>query len=140
LLDLRNIYPITFLRGEDRFLIRDLCIPLDIHSGAVTEEEISAALGFLCHLISMVSKYMSVQLRHRVFCNSSRSAIQEEGGAIYPLFLARVVEREELDRGLQLLRRNVECIMKARDIDFQPREHILVNVKKLFDIMIDRME
>lgn len=140
LLDLRTIYPITFLRGEDRYSIRDLCIPMDIHSGAVTEEELSAALGFLCHLVSMVSKYMSVQLRHRVFCNSSRSAVQEDGGAIFPLFQARVVERDQLDHGVLLLRRNVECILKTRDIEYQPKDHILANVKRLFDVMIDAMD
>ena len=140
LLDLRSIYPISFLRGEDRFCIRDLCIPLDIHSGLVTEEELSAALGFLCHLISLASKYLSVQLRYRVFCNSSRSAVQEDGGAIYPLFQARVVERDQLDHGVLLLRRNVECILKTRDIEYQPREHILMNVNRLFEVMIDRMD
>lgn len=135
LLDLRNIYPITFLLGEDRYCIRDLRIPIEIHSGVVGEEESSAALGFLCHLLSMVGKYMSVQLRHRIFCNSSRSAIQEDGGAIYPLFL-KGVEREQLDHGVLLLRRNVECILKTRDIEYKPREHILVNVKRLFDAVL----
>lgn len=135
--DLHNIYPISFLQGDDRYSIRDLRIPLDIHSGAVAEEELSAALGFLCHLVSMMSKYMSVQLRYRVFCNSSRSAIQEDGGAIFPLFQARVVERDQLDHGVLLLRRNVECILKARDIEYKPREHILLNVKRLFDTVLD---
>ena len=133
--DLRTLYPITYLQGEDRFCIRDLRIPLDIHSGAVGEEELSAAFGFLCHLVSLMSKYLNVQLRYRLFTNSSRSAIQEDGGAIYPLFQARMVEREALDHAVLLLERNVECILKSRDIEPRRGEHILAAVSRLFDTL-----
>ncbi|CAB9503731.1 UV radiation resistance [Seminavis robusta] len=138
--DLRTIYPISFLEGEDRYCIRDLRIPADIHSNVVAEDELSAAFGYLCHLVSLISKYLAIQLRHRLFCNSSRSAIQEDGGPIYPLFQGRVVEREQLDHGVRLLQRNIECILKTRDIEQNPGEHILVNVKKLFDSFVDGKE
>jgi hypothetical protein len=134
--DLRTLYPISYLQEEDRFCIRDLRIPLDIHSGTVGEEELSAAFGYLCHLVSLISKYLNIQLRYRLFTNSSRSAIQEDGGAIYPLFQARMVEREALDHAVLLLQRNVECILKARDIEQRRGEHVLDAVNRLFEALV----
>jgi hypothetical protein len=135
--DLRTLYPITYLQGEDRFCcIRDLKIPLDIHSGTIGEEELSAAFGYLCHLVSLISKYLNIQLRYRLFTNSSRSAIQEDGGAIYPLFQARMVEREALDHAVLLLQRNVECILKARGIEHRKGEHVLDAVNRLFEALV----
>jgi hypothetical protein len=135
--DLRNIYPISIVPSEERYAIRDLRIPLDIHSGTVSEDELSAALGFLSHLVALLGKYLSVKLRYRVFPNSSRSAIQEDGATVYPLFQARVVERDQLDYGVLLLQRNVECILKTRDKTYLHQEHLLINVKRLFDTIVD---
>ena len=138
--DLRHIYPISIAQGEERYSIRDLRIPADMHAGGVTEDELSAALGFLCHLISLMSKYMGVQLRYRVFCNSSRSAIQDDGGAILPLFQARAVERDQLDYSFLLLHRNVECILATQEIEYHSQEHVLVKVKQIFDTIVDGVD
>jgi hypothetical protein len=134
--ELRTIYPIT-LDSQKGYLIRDLRLPVDIYTTMVPEEEISAALGFCCHLVFMMSKYLSVQLRHRIYCNSSRSAIQQDGTAVYPLFTARAVEREQLDRGLTLLRADVDCILMTYNIDYTPTSHILARVKRVYDHIID---
>ena len=113
-------------------------LPVDLYTTVVPEIEISAALGFCCHLIVMMSKYLSVQLRHRIYCNSSRSVIQQDGAAIHPLFTTRGVEREQLDRGLALLDADVDCILMTFSIDFTPRSHILARLKRVYDhIIID---
>lgn len=135
--DLRSIYPISIPQGEDKYSIRGLRVPADIHAGGVGEDELSAALGFLCHLISLMSKYMGIQLRYRVVCNSSRSAIQDDSGAILPLFQARAVERDQLDYGVLMLHRNVECILKTRNIEYQSQEHILVKLNLVFTTIVD---
>lgn len=135
--DLRRIYPISIVQGEDRYSIRGLRVPADIHAGGVGEDELSAALGFSCHLISLMSKYMGVQLRYRVIFNSSRSAIQDDAGAILPLFQARAVERDQLDYGVLMLHRNVECILKTRHIEYESQEHILVKLNLVFTTIVD---
>jgi len=135
--DLRCIYPISITLAEDKYSIRELRIPVDIHSGIVAEDELSAALGFLCHLVGLIGKYLGVQLRYRVFFNSSRSAIQEDGGAVFPLFLARAVERDQLDYAMVLLQRNVDCILKTTGVEYKEGEHILVNTKRVFDTIVD---
>jgi hypothetical protein len=95
--ELQTIYPIT-LDSQKGYLIRDLRVPLDIYTTIVPEEELTAASGFTCHLLFMLSKYLSVNLRHRLFCKSSRSAIQQDGGGtaiVYPLFMASTTRIQE---------------------------------------------
>jgi hypothetical protein len=152
--ELQTIYPIT-LDAQKGYLIRDLrCLPanMDIYTTmTIPEDELSAALGFAGHLIFLLSKYLSVPLRHRVFCNSSRSAIQQDGGSngsttttgtnnamaiVYPLFMARTVEREQLERGLTLLGANVDCILMTYRMEYTPKSHILARLKRIYDHVV----
>jgi hypothetical protein len=136
--ELRTIYPLT-LDPQKGYLIRELRLPVDIYTTSVPEEEMSAALGFTCHLVYMVSKYLSVPLRHRIYCNSSRSVIQHDG-ILYPLFSARHVEREQLERGLALLGADVDCILITYRIGFTPKSHILARLTRLFDGIVEGEE
>jgi hypothetical protein len=96
-------------------VIRGLRLPVDIYTTTVPEEEINASLGYCAHLVFMIAKYLTIPLRHRIFCNSSRSAIQQDGVGVFPLFLGRMVarslEREQVDRGARLLGANVNCVL-----------------------------
>lgn len=134
--ELRTIYPIRCHAGQTYF-IRGQEIPSDLHAGNVSEEEISAALGFLCHSLVMMSKYFSITLRYRIVCSSSRSAVQEDAVTILPLFQARMVEKDELNRAMTLLHRNVACILKTRGIPYSDNSHILSKVERLYDMTID---
>jgi Vacuolar sorting 38 and autophagy-related subunit 14 len=151
--ELGAIYPISVVDGREesgkngigsgggesrRYLIRGLEIPIDLYNNStnVVEEEISAALGFCCHLVVMLSKYLGVPLRYRIFCNSSRSAIRQ-GTIIYPLFTARVVEREQLERGMLLLYANVDCILQTRGIEYNPKSHILARLQRIYRHVIE---
>jgi hypothetical protein len=136
--DLRVIYPITLEMGNTMassamslsfigsnnnnprgtpggYVIRGLRLPVDIYTTTVPEEEINASLGYCAHLVFMIAKYLTIPLRHRIFCNSSRSAIQQDGVGVFPLFLGRMVarslEREQVDRGARLLGANVNCVL-----------------------------
>ena len=134
--ELQLVYPIT-LDPKKGYLIRDLRLPVDIYTTTVPEEEISAALGFCCHLVFMTSKYLTISLRYRLFCNSSRSAIQMDANTFLPLFTARSVEREQLERGMDLLGANVDCILMNLGIDFTPKSHVLARVKRIFDHVVE---
>ena len=130
--ELRTIYPIL-LDSQKGFLIRGLRLPVDILTTAVPEDEISAALGFCCHLVFMLAKYLSISMRYRIFCNSSRSAIQSNGTSFLPLFLARSVEREHLEQGMWLLGENIDCMLITLGIEFTPGSHILGKLKRVYD-------
>lgn len=157
--ELETIYPIT-LDSKKGYMIRNLRLPVDIYTTGVPEDEVSAALGFCCHLIAMLSKYLICPLRYKLVCNSSRSAIQlgessilagsdsssagrsngqDSAGAslananIRPLFMARSVEREQLDQGLKALGANVDGMLISHGITFTPNSHILARVQRIFD-------
>jgi hypothetical protein len=134
--ELRILYPIQ-MKSDQRYLIRGLELPRDIHSATVSEDEVSAALGYVTHLVSMMSKYLAVSLRYRLYCSSSRSAISIDGVAVAPLFTSRAVERDEVDRGLQLLHRNVDCLARSRAIGFAPQTHLLAKIQRIYDKIID---
>lgn len=134
--ELQMTYPIR-CQAEETWFIRGQEVPKDLHAGGVSEEEVSAALGFLCHSVVMISKYLSIALRYRIVCNSSRSAVQQDATTILPLFQARMVERGELNRGMLLVERNVACILKTRGIPYSQDSHILCKVKRIYDNIVD---
>lgn len=124
-------------QAEETWVIRGQEIPNDLYSGGASEEEVYAALGFLCHSIVMFSKYLSVALPYRIVCSSSRSAIQQDATTILPLFQARMVERGELDRVMVILERNVACVLKSRGIPYSEDAHMLCKVNRSYDNIID---
>ena len=117
---------------------------------SATDDELSAVLGALSHVVLQLAKYLGIPLRYRIFSNSSRSAIQDDRGIIHPLFLARPVEREQVAQGLVLLDRNVMCIAQSRGIAIHPSKqqdsslqtsssdvHIFEKVRQLYRATID---
>lgn len=133
---LQTVYPIT-IDPQKGFLIRNLQLPVDIKTTTVTDEELSAALGFACHLVFIMSKYLSVGLRHKLFCNSSRSAVQQDNVTVYPLFSVRGrVEREKLDYGIQLLGENVNCMLLTFEIEFTLQSHILQRLSNIYEHLL----
>lgn len=134
--ELSTIYPIT-VEDELRFYIRGLEIPCAFYAGTVPDDVVSAALGFLCHLVHLLSKYLGVHLRYRLHCQSSRSAVQDERTATFPLFQGRSVEREQLEYGVHLLNMNVECICRTRGIRLSPELHILAKTSRIYENVIE---
>jgi hypothetical protein len=134
--ELSSIYPITKDKDGKNHFICGIKLPADIPASIINmpEEELSAALGYVCHLLVIMSKYLDIPLRHRIYANSSRSAIAQDGGsAIFPLFSARMIEREELEYGLGLLDADVECLIKSRGIEYEPTKNLLARLKIILD-------
>lgn len=130
--------------GEPKgYLIRGLRLPMDIYTTTVPEEEVNTSLGYCAHLVFMVAKYLAIPLRHRIFCNGSRSAIELDGMGIFPLFLgrlaARALEREQVDRGARLLGTNVECILTHLNLQQSSSSatHILERLQTILDYVAD---
>jgi hypothetical protein len=133
------------------FTIAGIPLPDDVHHPSISDDQISIALGFTCHLIALTSKYLDVPLRFKIVCKYSRSAIIDDGGGaglnhnqnkvtavVYPLFRERgVVDREQLDQGLMLLIRNVESLLRIRQVYFQEDWNILVKLDRLCSSITD---
>jgi hypothetical protein len=133
--DLKLLYPIQSL-PDGMYTIRGIPLPIDMHSLVASEEVISAGLGFVSHLVTMCSKYLEVPLRYRLICNSSRSAVRDDNFDVYPLFKERVIEKEQFDRGMVLLHRNIDHLLNVQNIPQQIRSnhpHILSKLLLIFD-------
>ena len=56
------MYPIEAVEGDDgEYNIRGLKLPLK-ELAACEEEQLSTALGYVCHLVFMISKYLQVTI------------------------------------------------------------------------------
>jgi hypothetical protein len=136
---LRTIYPVTMetcTETDQRYRICGLEIPPDLAGNQVAEEQLAASMGYLCHVVTMMAKYLTIQLRFRLYCRSSQSAVQDEMGRIYPLF-TRNVDREEFERGARLLWRNVDALACSLRIRTSPQLHVLAKVKRIYEYVID---
>lgn len=132
---------------RQQFTIADLPFPDDVHTPVVSDDQISTALGHVCQMVSLVSKYLGIPLRYALVCKFSRSAILFLGGergngndsrTVYPLFRERgVIDREQLDYGLTLLDRNVICLLRVRKVGFRNDWHLLAKIDRLFGHVID---
>ena len=60
--ELQGIYPIERLENQE-YAIRGLELPTDIANTSRDDEHISSALGYVCHLVFMLSKYLQVSER-----------------------------------------------------------------------------
>jgi len=133
--DLKLLYPIQSL-PDGMYTIRGIPLPIDMHSLVASEEIISAGLGFVSHLVTMCSKYLEIPLRYRLICNSSRSAVRDDNFDVYPLFKERVIEKDQFDRGMVLLNRNIDHLLELRNIPHQIRSkhpHILSKLLLIFE-------
>lgn len=114
--ELGTVYPIEYVGAGD-FTIRGIKISnADLtggsSSGRVDEETISTALGYIAHLVFMLSKYLHVTLRYKVVPYSSRSYLKDEindPNGEYPLY-KKGIEKERFDRATAYLKKDVEQV------------------------------
>mmetsp|Transcript_34731 Transcript_34731/g.64180 ORF Transcript_34731/g.64180 Transcript_34731/m.64180 type:complete len:328 (-) Transcript_34731:112-1095(-) len=142
---------------QHQYTIAGLPLPEDVHTLAITDDQVSTSLGFLCHFVALVSKYLAIPLRYAVVCKWSRSAILFDssisirgnnsassssspsgGKVVYPLFRERgAIDREQLDFGLVLLERNVGCLLRTRGVEFRQTWNVLAKMDKLLMQVIE---
>lgn len=91
-------------------------------------------------------------MRYPIVCKFSRSAILDNEQrriisgngnghkttyAVYPLFRERVVEREQLDRGCELLNRNVDCLLEMRNVEYRKDWNVLAKMDCLIMKLVE---
>ncbi|KAL4105740.1 hypothetical protein PRIC1_003799 [Phytophthora ramorum] len=133
---LGTVYPIEYV-GAGEYSIRGIRIAnSDLTGGGRADEEmISTALGYIAHLVFMLSKYLQVNLRYRVVPYSSRSFLKDEindAQGEYPLY-KKGVEKDRHEKAIRFLRKNVEQLLFARSLDPTQEAPILARLKALTD-------
>jgi hypothetical protein len=115
--ELQRIYPIERRSGEQEYRIRGLELPADVVNTTRDDELVASALGYVCHVIMMLSKYLEVPLRYALECRSSRSLILDATVeyAVFPLY-KRGVERERFEWAVYLLKKDIQQLLYARGV------------------------
>lgn len=109
------------------------------------DEQVSTALGYVVHLLLLVSKYLEVPLRYQLLFFASRSLIKDpvaaplslgaggglQNGVVLPLYRSGV-DKQRFECALQWLRVDVEQLLQSRGAVFNPRLGLLFNIQQLF--------
>ncbi|KAL3668696.1 hypothetical protein V7S43_005992 [Phytophthora oleae] len=133
---LGTVYPIEYV-GAGEYSIRGIRIAnSDLTGGGRADEEmISTALGYIAHLVFMLSKYLQVNLRYRVVPYSSRSFLKDEINdpqGEYPLY-KKGAEKDRHEKAIRFLRKDVEQLLFARSLDPTLEAPFLARLKELTD-------
>lgn len=138
----RALYHIAEVEKGRRYSIRGLELPdRDLHT--FPEEQISTALGYACHLVSLLAKYLQVPLRYFPQPLASRSSMRDEvlnHAMEYPLYF-KGVDQNAFETGVLMLRRDVRQLLNAQGVSAMGpgnvENHMLANLLKLFTMLLD---
>ena len=112
------------------------------------DEHVAAGLGYLVHLLVLLSKYLEIPLRYQLVYQASRSMIRDPvsagnnainnnstntvtNGLVLPLY-RKNVEKDRFDRGLVWLQRDIEQILATKGLVYDFKREMLYNVHQLF--------
>ena len=142
-----QIYPIIrryISNGDDYYTIRGLELNENsIYRGDYISE---TAIGYLSHLLQLISKYYEFPLRYQILYYASRSMIRDciaipaivsfskspfINGVVLPLY-HQGVEKDRFDHGIIWLKCNIQQIMTNHHIPYYEHETILANMYRYF--------
>jgi hypothetical protein len=132
---LLRVFIVTTSSDGATLCINALRLPNSDFNGA-DEESIAAALGSVCHCVSLLSRYLDVPLRYPVRPIGSRSLITDPISALssaaphFPLY-ARGVDRTRFEYAVFLLNKNIEQLLHSQQLEVITLRHTLPNVHRL---------
>eukprot|EP00123_Amoebidium_parasiticum_P001226 comp12268_c0_seq1/m.7090 comp12268_c0_seq1/g.7090 ORF comp12268_c0_seq1/g.7090 comp12268_c0_seq1/m.7090 type:complete len:477 (-) comp12268_c0_seq1:551-1981(-) len=116
------------------YKILDVRLPSANDYTGCDEEELSTALGYVAHLVFMVSRYLQLPLRYPLVPMGSRASIisnvTSTGAQTFPLY-AKGVERIRFEHAVFLLNRDVEQLMTYCGLSTPDLKDTLKNLKRL---------
>ena len=137
--DLLRIYPIEPVTGRPlSFTIRDLLLPNSAFEDA-KDDVTSAALGYVAHVVTSLSPYLSVTLPYPINLQGSTSTIDDplaiglnnkNNIRTYPLYMKGTVPYR-FEYGVFLLNKNIEILSNALGVRPVDIRHTLPNLKYL---------
>lgn len=136
--NLSKIYVIEKTDVEDLYTINGLLLPNTNYEGQ-DEEDMAAALGHVCHLTNLLSKYLDVPLKYTIISMLSRSQIVDniKNEGTYPLY-SKAQEYENFAYGVFLLNKNIEQLVNSQGMTISNLRNTLPNLKMLIDNFVEK--
>ncbi len=137
---LRAIFPVE-QQASGGWCICGIRLPNSDSFGGCDVELVATALGYVCHVVHVVARWLGVTLRYDVLPMSSRSIIRDDisvqgsGSAKFPLY-ARGVDRTRFEYGVFLLNKDIEQLLQSQHVsDIEPLKNTLPNLHKLLNLI-----
>lgn len=113
------------------------CTLNNSHFHGQDEEKIATGLGYVCHLVQLLSKYLDIPLRYPMQPMMSRSTIQDVVGTSdrFPLY-SKAQNIEQFRFAVALLNRNVEQLVLSQRLEPLGLRETLPNLRMLLDNFI----
>lgn len=113
------------------------CTLNNSHFHGQDEEKIATGLGYVCHLVQLLSKYLDIPLRYPMQPMMSRSTIQDVVGTSdrFPLY-SKAQNIEQFRFAVALLNRNVEQLVLSQRLEPLGLRETLPNLRHLLDHFI----
>lgn len=139
--ELMSIYPITELQSSKEYVICGVRLP-NCESDeftAMDDETLSVALGYACHLVSMIARFLELPLRYPVNYTGSRSTVNDftiekvpEKDRKFPLY-SKGKEGTKFFYGAFLLNKDIAQIRQYNGLGTPNLRYTLPNLKDLLD-------
>ncbi|POS87758.1 hypothetical protein EPUL_001074 [Erysiphe pulchra] len=137
--ELQTIYPIDpIIHKPLLFTICGLQLPNSFFDDS-DEETVSAALGYVAHIVDLLQYYLSIPLPYPISPYGSRAIIQDFISIIqdkqrtFPLYMKGAI-RFRFDYGVFLLNKNIEWLAKRQGLKIIDIRQTLPNLKYLLYI------
>ncbi|EGD72277.1 hypothetical protein PTSG_11573 [Salpingoeca rosetta] len=129
-------------------ITEDLCsiMGIELPNGTFTDRDddaIATALGYVSHLVLMISKYLQLPLRYPIKLLGSRSSITDDIAfdrsdrpRRFPLY-PRVKDRSMFERGVFLLNKDVQQLLEHHGIGVRDALATLPNIRRLMLLLYD---
>lgn len=139
--ELMSIYPIIELQGTKEHLICGVRLP-NCESDeftAMDDDTLAVALGYTCHLVSMIAKFLELPLRYPVNFHGSKSTVMDftsekvpEKDRKFPLY-NKGKEVAKFFYGTFLLNKNIAQIRQFNGLGTPNLRNTLPNLKDLLN-------
>jgi hypothetical protein len=132
---LLRVFIITTSSDGATLCINALRLPNSDFSSA-DEESVAAALGSVCHCVSLLSRYLAVPLRYPMRPVGSRSLVTDSISSLhssaphFPLY-SRGVDRTRFEYAVFLLNKNIEQLLHSQQLEIITLRHTLPNLHRL---------
>jgi len=141
--DISRIYPIDPIAHKPLlFSIRALPLPNSNYSDTTADDDaaIDAALGFVSHLVYLLSFYLSVPLPYPIQPYASQSFIKDPISILLPTQRTFPLHRKSsltyrFDYAVFLLNKNIELLMARQGLKMLDVRHTLPNLKYLLYVL-----
>lgn len=138
--ELWDIYPIIEFPDRKGYSICDIHLPSSEHFEGHDETMVSVAIGYVSHLLLILSEILDINLRFPLRYYGSKSLIYcNRRNQFYPLHLDSFKSRESVNftHGMNLLNLNIVQIRTLYGLPTSDPEETLANLHGLKSLILD---